>query len=84
MKRRDKKRFDYTQYHETGDKIYQNRGIHKMSVTVEVELKLVCKINRFLDEYQLSSFSEVDEIDDCLDKMRVTAGIRGRARRTQA
>ena len=41
-----------------------------MSLTVDVELKIVCKINRFLDENQISMFSDVDEVNECLDKMR--------------
>ena len=41
-----------------------------MSVTIEHELKTVCKINRFLEENQLSSFSDIEEVDECLEKMR--------------
>ena len=41
-----------------------------MSVAIEHELKTMCKINRFLEENQLSSFSDVEEVDECLEKMR--------------
>ena len=70
MQRRDKKRLDYTVYHDSGDKVFKNRNIVTMSLTVDCELKIVCKINRFLDENQISMFSDVDEVNECLDKMR--------------
>ena len=65
-----KKRLDYSHFHKTGEKEFKNRDILKMSVTIDCELKLVCKINRFLDEYQVSLFSDVDEIDESLAQMR--------------
>ena len=70
MQRRHQKRLDYAIFHKTGDKIYKNRDIVAMSVTVELELKVVCKINRFLDENESLEFSDVDEVNECLDKMR--------------
>ena len=70
MQRRRQKRLDYAIFHKTGDKIYKNRDIVDMSVTVELELKVVCKINRFLDENGSLEFSDVDEVNECLDKMR--------------
>ena len=70
MQRRHQKRLNYAVFHKTGDKVYKNRNIVAMSLTVEHELKIVCKINRFLDENQIAELSDVDEVNECLDKMR--------------
>ena len=43
-----RKKSVYSHFHKTGEKEFKNRDILKMSVTIDCELKLVCKINRFL------------------------------------
>ena len=70
MKKRDQKRLDYAHFDKTGEKIFKKRCISTMSITIEHELKTVCKINRFLDENQLSLFYDVEEINEGLEKMR--------------
>ena len=67
---RDKNRLDYKHFHKTGEKVFENRNNFITSVTIEVELKIVCKINRFLEENELSLFSDIEEIDGSLEKMR--------------
>ena len=70
MKKRDQNRLDYAHFDKTGEKIFKKRCISTMSITIEHELKTVCKINRFLDENQLSLFYDVEEINEGLEKMR--------------
>ena len=70
MQNRDKKRLDYAHFDKTGEKIFKKRSISTMSITIDHELKTVCKINRFLDENQISLFFDVEEINEGLEKMR--------------
>ena len=68
---RNKNRLDYKIFHKSGEKVSKNREIFNMSDTIDEELKIVCKINRFLEENDLSLFSDVEEIDNSLEKIRI-------------
>ena len=76
--RRAKKRLDYKRLHETGEKVYiENSASMSMSetkqagsITAEFESKVVCKIDRFLEESDLNLFYDIEEIQIAIEKSR--------------
>ena len=73
--RRSKKRIDYKKLHETGEKVFleipsMSESHQGGSMTAEFESKVVCKIDRFLEESDLNLFYDVEEIQIAIEKCR--------------
>ena len=73
--RRSKKRIDYKKLHETGEKVFleipsMSESHQGGSMTAEFESKVVCKIDRFLEESDLNLFFDVEEIQIAIEKCR--------------
>ena len=63
--RRNIDRFDYKIYSKTGNKIVKGRsGILAMASSVDKELSVVCRLERFLIEYDLRLLYEVGDIEE--------------------
>ena len=62
--RRDIQRFDYKVYNKTGKKVCKaaSNEFVIMGDLIEEELKVSCKINRVLNEFELELFYDIENI----------------------
>ena len=64
-------RVDYKIYNKTGNKIVKNRkGISIMASSVDQELKVVGRLERFMIEYDFSLLYEVVDIEEGIREVR--------------
>ena len=65
-------RVDYKIYNRTGIKLLKEyrKGISTMTTNIDTELKLVCKLDRFKSEYELSLLYEIEDIEDGIKELR--------------
>ena len=65
-------RVDYKIYNKTGNKLLKEyrKGISTMTANIDTELKLVCKLDRFKSEYELSLLYEIEDIEDGIKELR--------------
>ena len=64
-------RFDYKIYSKTGNKVVKGRtGISAMASSVDEELRVVRRLERFLIEYNLSLLYEVGDIEEGIKEVR--------------
>ena len=68
---RTRERFDYEIFSKKGVKIPKGKNIGIMSTLIDEEIKLVCKIKRFMTEYELSLLFELDDIETAIVELRV-------------
>ena len=68
---RTRERFDYEIFSKKGVKIPKGKNIGIMSTLIDEEIKLVCKIKRFMTEYELSLLFELDDIEKAIVELRV-------------
>ena len=69
--RRNIDRVDYKIYNKTGNKIVKNRkGISIMASSVDQELKVVGRLERFMIEYDFSLLYEVVDIEEGIREVR--------------
>ena len=65
-------RFDYKIYNKTGIKLLKEghrKGINTMAANIARELKLVCKLDRFKIEYELSLLYEIEDIEEGIKEL---------------
>ena len=65
-------RVDYKIYNKTGIKLLKEyrKCISTMTTNIDTELKLVCKLDRFKCEYELSLLYEIEDIEDGIKELR--------------
>ena len=69
---RPKERIDYKFFNSTGKKVPKNfpKSCKNMGEAIDIELKIVSKLNRFLEEYDLSLLFDIKEIQDAVIEAR--------------
>ena len=72
---RNSERFDYKIYSKTGEKFqtYMRKDLVDMVSSIDEELKLVCKLTRFMNEYELSLLYDVVDVAEGIREARQLA-----------
>ena len=75
--KRSNRRLDYKILHETGEKVYLENtsmstsvSLDGRSITGEYEAKVICKIETFLEENDLTLFFDLEEVKNAIERAR--------------
>ena len=65
-------RFDYKVYSKTGKKVLKGawEKLSGIANVIDDEMKIICKINRFMKEYGLELLFDIEDIDEGIKELR--------------